>query len=373
MARVLVTGGAGYIGSHTCIELLDAGYEVVVLDNLSNSNDVSLEVVREVARRGLVFVRGDIRDAGTLRRIFRQRPVDAVLHFAGLKSVGESVASPLGYYDNNVRGTVVLLEAMAEHEVTMLVFSSSCTVYGNPQRVPVTEDAPTGAANPYGRTKLFIEQMLEDVSRSDERWKISLLRYFNPVGAHPTGRLGEDSRGAPNNLLPYLSQVAVGRLPCLQVFGNDYSTKDGTGVRDYVHVVDLARGHLAALRHLESSAGIRVHNLGTGLGYSVLEVVGAFERASGRRIPYRITGRRPGDVAACYADPTKALRELGWRATRDLDTMCRDAWRWQQSHPFGFREGPLRDRVSTTPGHEAGPAKPDCEDYRSLGRLSSSQ
>ena len=333
---VLVTGGAGYIGTHACVELLNAGHAVVVLDNLCNSSQKSLTAVQRITNRPLVFVRGDLRDSNCLDELFDRYPIDAVLHFGGLKAVGESVERPMLYFDNNVHGSLSLLAAMQRHDVRTLVFSSSATVYGDPERVPATEDLPTRATNPYGRSKLMIEEMLRDLYHSDPSWRISILRYFNPVGAHPSGELGEDPRGVPNNLLPYIAQVAVGRLPHLRVFGNDYPTNDGTGVRDYIHVVDLARGHLAALHFLSSGPQLAVHNLGTGRGYSVLEALRAFETTVGKPIPYCVVERRPGDIAICYADTSKAERELGWKATLGLDEMCRDAWRWQSRHPDGF-------------------------------------
>ncbi|MFU8857369.1 MAG: UDP-glucose 4-epimerase GalE [Deferrisomatales bacterium] len=334
--RVLVTGGAGYIGSHTCVELLQAGWEVTVVDNLSNSREESLRRVRELTGRELSFARVDLLDRDGLRAVFRRAPFDAVVHFAGLKAVGESVAIPLRYYHNNVTGTLVLCEVMAEHGVRDLVFSSSATVYGDPHAVPIREDFPLGATNPYGRSKLMIEEILRDLHRAEPAWNIALLRYFNPVGAHPSGRIGEDPNGIPNNLLPYLSQVAVGKLPELRVFGDDYPTPDGTGVRDYLHVVDLAVGHLRALEKLRAKPGAEVWNLGTGRGYSVLEMVAAFEKAAGRRIPYRVVDRRPGDIAVCYADPAKAAAELGWTATRGLEEMVADTWRWQAANPEGY-------------------------------------
>ncbi len=334
--RVLVTGGAGYIGSHTCVELLQAGCEVVVVDNLSNSREESLRRVRELTGAPLAFERVDLLDRGALREVFRGAGFDAVIHFAGLKAVGESVSVPLRYYHNNVTGTLVLCEVMAEHGVRDLVFSSSATVYGDPHAVPIREDFPLSATNPYGRSKLMIEEILRDLHRSDPAWNIALLRYFNPVGAHPSGRIGEDPNGIPNNLLPYISQVAVGKLPELRVFGDDYPTPDGTGVRDYIHVVDLALGHLKALVRLREPGGVSTWNLGTGRGYSVLEMVAAFERAAGRRIPYRVVARRPGDIAICYADPTRAREELGWVATRGLAEMAADAWRWQSANPEGY-------------------------------------
>jgi UDP-glucose 4-epimerase len=334
--NLLVTGGAGFIGSHTCVELLNAGHAVVVLDNLSNSSVKALDAVRRVTNRSLDFVNGDLRDTQCLDQLFKIHRFDAVVHFGGLKAVGESVEKPLLYYDNNVIGTLRLIDAMRANSVNTIVFSSSATVYGDPERVPATEDLPMRATNPYGRSKLMIEQLLTDVHASDPSWRISLLRYFNPVGAHASGEMGEDPRGAPNNLLPYIAQVAVGRQPHLRVFGADYPTRDGTGIRDYIHVVDLALGHLAALEHLQKGPRLTVHNLGTGKGTSVFEALRAFERASARPIPYKIEGRRPGDIAACYADPSKAKRELGWSARFDLEAMCCDAWRWQSKHPHGF-------------------------------------
>ncbi|RMG38756.1 MAG: UDP-glucose 4-epimerase GalE [Gammaproteobacteria bacterium] len=335
---VLVTGGAGYIGSHTCLELLEAGYEVVVVDNLSNSSPEAIRRVEALSGRPVTFVEADVRDRSALAALFDAHPVDAVIHFAGLKAVGESVEKPLAYYDNNVGGTVALLETMADKGIKRIVFSSSATVYGDPASLPIREDFPLSATNPYGRSKLFIEEILRDLHRADPAWDIAILRYFNPVGAHPSGRIGEDPAGIPNNLMPYIAQVAVGTLAELSVFGDDYPTPDGTGVRDYIHVVDLARGHLAALARLQERPGCVTYNLGTGSGYSVLEMVKAFERASGRKVPYRIVGRRPGDIAACYADPTLAREELGWQAEYGLQQMCEDAWRWQEANPGGYEE-----------------------------------
>jgi UDP-glucose 4-epimerase len=334
--RVLVTGGAGYIGSHTCVEMLDAGMEVVVVDNLCNSKEESLRRGREITGRALTFIKADLSDRTALDAIFRDGAFDAVVHFAGLKAVGESVEIPLDYYENNVGGTITLCRAMSAAGVKNLVFSSSATVYGDPATVPIREGFPLSATNPYGRSKLFIEEILRDLHVSDGAWNIALLRYFNPVGAHPSGRIGEDPNGIPNNLMPYVAQVAVGKLPRLRVFGNDYPTPDGTGVRDYIHVVDLARGHLAALRRLAQGPGVVVYNLGTGHGYSVLDMVAAFERASGRPVPYEIVARRPGDIAACYADPALAKAELGWEAELGIDEMVRDTWRWQSDNPQGF-------------------------------------
>lgn len=333
---LLVTGGAGYIGSHTCVELLQAGYGVVVADNLCNSRREVFGRIERIAGRAVTFHECDVRDAAALRGIFREHAIDAVLHFAGLKAVGESVDRPIEYYDNNVGGTLALCRAMAEAGVRKLVFSSSATVYGDPDAVPVREDHPLRPTNPYGHSKAMIETILQDFFRSDPAWKIALLRYFNPVGAHESGLIGEDPGGVPNNLLPFIAQVAVGRREALNVYGNDYPTPDGTGVRDYIHVVDLARGHLAALEKLATTSEVLSVNLGTGRGYSVLEMVEAFRRASGRDIPYRIVARRPGDVAACYADPALAARLLGWRAERGLERICRDAWRWQSMNPDGY-------------------------------------
>ena len=330
MKNILITGGAGYIGSHTCFELLAAGYDLIVIDNFSNSKPSVLERVEEISERKITLMEVDIRDRSAVRDVFRHHAIDAVIHFAGLKAVGESVSQPLRYYDNNVSGSIALFEVMAETGVKTLVFSSSATVYGDPASVPIREDFPLSVTNPYGRSKLILEEILRDLFRSDESWHIALLRYFNPVGAHASGLIGEDPNGIPNNLMPYITQVAVGKLPRLSVFGGDYPTHDGTGVRDYIHVVDLARGHLAALRVLEDKSGVMTVNLGTGQGYSVLDVVHTFEKASGNPIPYKIVARRPGDVAQCYADPTLAHELLGWRAEFNLEDMCRDAWRWQQ-------------------------------------------
>lgn len=334
--RILVTGGAGYIGSHTCVELLAAGMSVVVVDNLSNSKEEALHRVREIAGRDLGFIQADLRDRATMDAILRDGRFDAVVHFAGLKAVGESVAMPLTYYDNNLGGTFSLCQAMAAAGVKNLVFSSSATVYGDPASVPIREDFPLSATNPYGRSKLFIEEILRDLQVADPAWKIALLRYFNPVGAHPSGRIGEDPNGIPNNLMPYVAQVAIGKLSRLRVFGNDYPTPDGTGVRDYIHVVDLARGHLAALLKIQQKEGVSFYNLGTGKGYSVLEMVAAFERASGRHVPYDFVARRAGDIAVCYADPSLAQTELNWQAEYGIDAMVRDAWRWQSENPHGF-------------------------------------
>ena len=336
MKTILVTGGAGYIGSHTVLELLKADFEVIVIDNLSNSKSESLNRVEKLTNRNVVFEKCDIRDAEGLDRIFQSYKVDAVIHFAGLKAVGESVAKPLLYYSNNISGTVTLCEAMQKAGVFNMVFSSSATVYGDPATVPITEEFPLNAVNPYGRTKLTIEYILKELHHSDDRWNIALLRYFNPVGAHPSGEIGEDPNGIPNNLMPYVSQVAVGKLKQLQIFGDDYPTHDGTGVRDYIHVVDLAIGHLKAIEKLKSDVGIGIFNLGTGIGYSVLDVVKTFSKASDKPIDYQITERRPGDAAKCYADPTKAQKELNWTAEKDLFDMCRDSWNWQSKNPNGY-------------------------------------
>ena len=334
---ILVTGGAGYIGSHTVVRLLELGYEVVVLDNFSNSSPEALRRVEDITRREVTLVEGDINDAALLDRLFAEHAIDAVIHFAGLKAVGESVSQPLRYFWNNVSGTIVLCEAMQRAGVKNMVFSSSATVYGDPASLPIREDFPTSATNPYGRSKLMIEEMLGDLHVSDASWNIALLRYFNPVGAHISGRIGEDPADVPNNLMPYVAQVAVGRREHLNVFGSDYPTHDGTGVRDYIHVMDLAEGHVKALEWLDRGLGIRAFNLGTGTGYSVLDMVHAFERACGHKLAYKLTDRRPGDVAACYADPARATEELGWRAELGLERMCADAWRWQSNNPSGYR------------------------------------
>ena len=337
MDTVLVTGGAGYIGSHTVLLLLEAGRRVLVLDNLSNSSREALERVAAITGKRAEFVEGDIRDTALLDRLFQEHEIGSVIHFAGLKAVGESVAQPLRYYDCNVTGSLRLLEAMDRAGVRNLVFSSSATVYGDPASVPIREDFPLSATNPYGATKLHIEDMLRDLHRADPRWSVALLRYFNPVGAHESGRIGEDPNGEPNNLMPYVAQVAVGKREQLRVFGDDYDTPDGTGVRDYIHVMDLAEGHLAALDALARDGGLITTNLGTGRGYSVLEMVRAFAAASGREVRYPIVERRPGDVASCYADPAHAKQVLGWEAKRGIDTMCADHWRWQSENPNGYR------------------------------------
>ncbi len=333
---ILVTGGCGYIGSHTCVELLEAGYSVVVTDNLSNSKITALERVREITGKPVDFVQCDILDADGLEAVFTKYQPDAVIHFAGLKAVGESVEKPLWYYRNNVSGTETLLSAMQATGCKNIVFSSSCTVYGAPQTLPITEDFPLGAVNPYGQTKLTIEYMLKDLAASEPGWNISILRYFNPVGAHPSGLIGEDPLGIPNNLMPYITQVAVGKREALSVFGGDYDTPDGTCIRDYIHVVDLAKGHIKALEKLSQNPGLLVHNLGTGRGYSVLEVIKGFEQATGEVIPYRIVGRRAGDAPAVYADPTLAKAELGWTADLAITDVCADAWHWQHQNPAGY-------------------------------------
>lgn len=332
--KILVTGGAGYIGSHTVLELLQDGHEVTVIDNLSNSKEESLRRVKKLTAKDLFFQRLDLSDRVSLKNLFSSEKIEAVIHFAGLKAVGESVSRPLDYYRNNVTGTLILLEEMAAAGVKKIVFSSSATVYGDPATVPIREDFPLGPTNPYGRTKLMIEEILRDLGDAQPDWEITLLRYFNPIGAHPSGQIGEDPNGIPNNLLPFISQVAVGKRDHLRVFGDDYPTRDGTGVRDYIHVVDLAIGHLKALEN--SRPGTEIYNLGTGLGYSVLEMITAFEQAAGRKIPYEIVERRPGDIAECYADPSRAKATLGWSAQRGIEEMCADAWRWQSGNPEGY-------------------------------------
>ena len=338
--RILVTGGAGYIGSHTCLELLNAGHDLVVVDNLSNSKVESLRRVERLTGRSLGFHEVDLLDTERLSAVFSAHPLDAVIHFAAFKAVGESVSKPLEYYRNNLSGTLNLLDVMRQHGCKALVYSSSCTVYGEPQQVPITEDHPTASAeSPYGWTKLMTEQIMRDLYASDRGWDLALLRYFNPAGAHPSGEIGEDPSGIPTNLLPYITQVAIGRLERLRVFGGDYPTMDGTGVRDYLHVVDLAVAHVRAVEQLCKHPGVLTYNLGTGRGSTVLEVIAAFERATGVKIPYEVVGRRAGDVTAAYADPSKVQRELGWKAQFDLDDMCRDGWNWQQKNPLGFPEG----------------------------------
>lgn len=335
---VLVTGGAGYIGSHTCVQLLEAGYDIVVIDNLSNSKMEAVRRVKELTGKDFAFIKGDIRDSALLDEIFRKYDIESVVHFAGLKAVGESVSVPLRYYHNNVTGSIMLFESMQRNGVKNIVFSSSATVYGMAEKMPLREDSPLGAVNPYGRTKLMIEDILRDIYVSDNSWNIILLRYFNPVGAHPSGRIGEDPNGIPNNLMPYISQVAVGKLKELSVFGNDYPTPDGTCIRDYIHVMDLADGHVKALEKLREDPGVVVYNLGTGKGSSVMEMIAAFAEATGIRIPYRITGRRPGDAPVSYADPSRAEKELGWKAKRNIIDMCRDLWTWQSQNPDGYAD-----------------------------------
>ena len=334
---ILVTGGAGYIGSHTCVELLNAGYDVIVIDNLVNSKKESLRRVEEITGKKTVFYDTDIRDRAGLDKIFSENKIDAVIHFAGLKCVPESISDPLSYYDNNIGGSVTLFEAMAAAGCKKIVFSSSATVYGSENPSPLREDMPEGkTTNPYGTTKLYIERILRDTYASDNTWSVCLLRYFNPIGAHKSGKIGEDPKGIPNNLVPYVAQVAVGKLDHLNVNGNDYPTPDGTGVRDYIHVVDLALGHIKAVEKVLGGQGCSTYNLGTGIGYSVLDVVKAFSEASGKEIKYVIAPRRPGDIATCYSDPSKAEKELGWKATRDLKEMCEDSWRWQSANPNGY-------------------------------------
>ena len=336
---ILVTGGAGYIGSHTCVELIKEGYDVVVVDNLSNSSEEALKRVGQITGTTPKFYEADIRDRVSLDFIFKNEKIDSVIHFAGLKAVGESVEKPLEYYNNNIYGTVVLAEVMRDHNVKNIVFSSSATVYGDPAEIPITENCPKGKiTNPYGQTKSMLEQVLTDLYVSDNEWKVILLRYFNPIGAHESGLIGEDPKGIPNNLTPYIAQVAIGKRPCLGVFGNDYNTPDGTGVRDYIHVVDLAIGHVKALKKMEVSDGVQIYNLGTGQGYSVLEVLHAYEKACGHEIAYEIKPRRAGDIAMCYADPSKAFAELGWKAEKGIDEMCADSWKWQSMNPDGYND-----------------------------------
>ena len=335
---ILVTGGAGYIGSHTCVELLNSGYEVVVMDNLYNASEKALERVEQITGKKLTFYNVDMLDKDAMNAIFEKESIDSVIHFAGYKAVGESVQKPLEYYHNNITGTLNLCDVMRHHGVKKLIFSSSATVYGDPAFVPITEECPKGKiTNPYGQTKGMLEQILTDLHVSDPEWNVVLLRYFNPIGAHKSGLIGEDPKGIPNNLVPYIAQVAVGKLKCLGVFGDDYNTPDGTGVRDYIHVVDLAKGHVKALKKLAPGSGVNIYNLGTGKGYSVLDVLHAFEKACGKTLPYEIKPRRAGDIATCYSDATKAKVELGWEAKRNLDDMCRDAWNWQSKNPNGYR------------------------------------
>ena len=335
--KILVTGGAGYIGSHTCIELLERGYEVIVADNLCNSSKESLVRVEKITGKKIPFYEIDLREEEKLDALFEKESIDAVIHFAGLKAVGESVAKPIEYYSNNLESTLALCRVMRKHEVWKLVFSSSATVYGNPATVPIKEDFPLSVTNPYGRTKLIQEEMFRDIAASDERWSIILLRYFNPVGAHQSGLIGEDPQGIPNNLVPYITQVIVGKLPEIGVFGADYDTPDGSGVRDYIHVCDLALGHVKAIERLETLRGIKAYNLGTGRGYSVFEMIHAFEKVAGKPIPHRVRDRRPGDIATCYADTTLAKEELSFVAERDLNQMCEDSYRWQTNNPTGYR------------------------------------
>ena len=339
--KILVTGGAGYIGSHTCMELLHAGYDVEVVDNLSNSKIESLKRVQELTGKTLEFHLIDVLDQQALNDVFQKSEIDAVIHFAGLKAVGESVSVPLKYYHNNVAGTLVLCSVMKRNNVKNMVFSSSATVYGDPKDVPIKEYFPVNPANPYGRSKLMIEEILKDLFEADKKWNIVLLRYFNPVGAHSSGQIGEDPNGIPNNLFPYICQVAVGKLSELSVFGNDYPTPDGTGIRDYIHVVDLVKAHISALAKFRSDFEIEIYNIGTGRGYSVFNIISAFEKASGKKIPHKIVGRRPGDIATCFADPAKANKELGWTAEYGINQMCADAWRWQEKNPDGYQLPPL--------------------------------
>ncbi|MDD3501908.1 MAG: UDP-glucose 4-epimerase GalE [Candidatus Cloacimonetes bacterium] len=333
---ILVTGGAGYIGSHTCVELINAGYNVIIVDNLSNSKHEAVCRVEELTGKKVAFYETNILDQTSLDFIFNRYKIDSVIHFAGLKAVGESVEQPLKYYHNNITGTLVLCEVMKNHNVKKIVFSSSATVYGVPKSVPITEEFPLSATNPYGRTKLMIEEILQDLYIADNDWNIALLRYFNPIGAHKSGRIGEDPNDIPNNLMPFITQVAIGKREILSVFGNDYETHDGTGVRDYIHVVDLAKGHLKALEKINKQQGVQIFNLGTGIGYSVLDLVNAFQKVSGMQIPYQIVGRRPGDVASCYADPKKSNNELNWIAELNIEDMCNDAWNWQKQNPNGY-------------------------------------
>lgn len=336
--KILVTGGAGYIGTHTCVELLNAGYDIIVIDNFLNSKPLALERVRRITGKDFKFYQVDLLDKEELEQVFSINKIDAVIHFAGLKAVGESVSFPLWYYHNNINGTLTLCDIMKNYGVNKLVFSSSATVYGTPEKVPITEDLSLGATNPYGRTKQMIEEILRDLYVSDNRWGVALLRYFNPIGAHESGLIGEDPNGTPNNLMPYISQVAVGKLNELKVYGNDYKTHDGTGVRDYIHVVDLAVGHLRALEKVLNSTGAEAYNLGTGKGFSVLDMIHNFEKITGRKIPYSFVDRRPGDVDICFADPLKARNELGWIATKDISQMCADTWRWQLNNPNGYED-----------------------------------
>lgn len=339
MKRILVTGGAGFIGSHTLIELQQAGYEVVVVDNLDNSSETSLRRVQDITQKPVVFYKVDIRDRQGLCQVLEQHPCDACIHFAGLKAVGESVEKPWEYYENNISGTLTLLDVLRKHNCKNIIFSSSATVYGDPKEIPITENCPKGqCTNPYGWTKSMLEQVMMDIQKADPEWNVVLLRYFNPIGAHPSGTMGEDPNGIPNNLMPYITQVAIGKRAELGVFGNDYDTPDGTGVRDYIHVVDLARGHVCALKAIDRKCGLAIYNLGTGHGYSVLDVVNAFQKTNGVKVPYSIKPRRAGDIATCYSDPSKAERELGWKAEYGIEEMCRDSWRWQCQNPNGYKE-----------------------------------
>lgn len=337
--NILVTGGAGYIGSHTCVELLNNGYNVIVVDNFSNSKPEVLKRIKEITGKNFIFYETDILDKNGLDIIFQENDINAVIHFAALKAVEESVRIPIKYYHNNITGTIVLCEVMEKYNVKKIVFSSSATVYGKPESVPIREDFPLNPVNPYGRTKLMIEEILKDIYISDNDWSIAILRYFNPIGAHESGKIGEDPNGIPNNLMPYITQVAIGKREKLFIYGNDYDTHDGTGVRDYIHVVDLAKGHLKALEKIMVSNGVNIFNLGTGTGYSVLDVVLTFETVTGKKIPYQITNRRPGDVDKCYADPSKAYMELDWKAEKNLEDMCRDSWNWQKNNPNGYCNG----------------------------------
>ncbi|MCI1479600.1 MAG: UDP-glucose 4-epimerase GalE [Eggerthellaceae bacterium] len=339
METILVTGGTGFIGSHTCVELINAGYDVVVFDNLSNSKEESLNRIEQITGTRPRFYKVDMLDRDAVWDVFEKEDISSVIHFAGLKAVGESVAKPWEYYQNNIEGTLILIDVMRKHNVKNIVFSSSATVYGDPAFVPITEDCPLGnPTNPYGQTKKMLEQILSDMYVADHEWNVSLLRYFNPIGAHPSGLMGEDPNGIPNNLMPYITQVALGKLPELGVFGDDYDTHDGTGVRDYIHVVDLARGHVKTLQAVEGKPGVHVWNLGTGKGYSVLDVVKAFEKATGKKVPYQIKPRRAGDIATCYASADKAKRDLGWEAEFGIEEMCRDSWNWQMKNPNGYED-----------------------------------
>ena len=336
--QILVTGGAGYIGSHTCVALLETGYEVVIIDNLCNSSAVVVDRIEELSGKRPVFYEGDLLDEDFVEMVFDKEHIDAVIHFAGLKAVGESVEKPLEYYHNNLTGTLILCDVMRKHDCFSIVFSSSATVYGDPKEIPITENCERGTiTNPYGQTKGMLEQVLTDLYVGDDRWNVMLLRYFNPIGAHKSGRIGEDPKGIPNNLVPYIAKVAVGALPKVQVFGDDYDTPDGTGVRDYIHVLDLADGHIKALKKMETEKGVNIYNLGTGVGYSVLDVIKAYSKACGKELPYQIQARRGGDIATCYADPKKAREGLGWEATQGIEEMCEDSYRWQSNNPEGYR------------------------------------